>query len=61
MMEIRGISVSKASLRHHQLSPSYSKRQNENISALVTTRDAYVKHSTLKLFSYKISSEDSYT
>ena len=41
MMEIRRTSIPKASLRHHQLSLPYSKRQNENISALVNALDAY--------------------
>ena len=34
MMEIGGTNILKASSIHHQLSPSYSKRQNENISVL---------------------------
>ena len=42
MMEIGGANISKTSLKHHQLSPSYSKRQNENIPALVNVFDAYV-------------------
>ena len=42
IMEIGGANISKASSKHHQLSPSYSKRQNENISALVNVLDAYV-------------------
>ena len=42
MMEIGRTNISKASLRYHQLSHSYSKRQNENTSALVNTLDAYV-------------------
>ena len=42
MMEIGGGNISKASSKHHQLSPSYSKCQNENISALVNVLDAYV-------------------
>ena len=46
MMKIRGINISKASSRHHQLSPSYSKYQNENISALVKELDAYVPFHT---------------
>ena len=42
MMEIGGTNISKASLRHHQLSPFYSKCQNESISVLVDVLDAYV-------------------
>ena len=42
MMEIGGANISKASSKYHQLSPSYSERQNENISALVNALDAYV-------------------
>ena len=34
--------ITKASSRYHQLSPSYNKRQNENISALVNVLDTYV-------------------
>ena len=40
-MGIGGANISKASSRHHQLSPSYSKCQNENIT-LVNMLDAYV-------------------
>ena len=42
IMEIGGTNISKAYSRHHQLSLSYSRRQNENISALVNVLDAYV-------------------
>ena len=42
IMEIGGTNISKAYSRHHQLSLSYSRRQNENISALVNMLDAYV-------------------
>ena len=42
IMEIGGTNISKASLSRHQLSPSYNKRQNENISALVNVLHAYV-------------------
>ena len=42
MIEIGEANISKASSKHHQLSPSYSKRRNENISALVNVFDADV-------------------
>ena len=42
VIEIGRENISKVSLKCHKLSPSYSKRQNENISVLVNVLDAYV-------------------
>ena len=42
MMEIGRTNISKAFSRHHQLSPSYNKRQNEKIYALLNMIDGYL-------------------
>ena len=42
VMKIGGTIITKASSKHHQLPPFHSKRQNENISALVKVLNGYV-------------------
>ena len=42
MMKICETNNSKVSSRHHLSSSFYSKRQNENISELVSILDAYM-------------------